>query len=73
MKLCKAPQHRDLEIVGRCLREPRAGGRREVGMVKIVAMERRDGIGMRNEIVLARKRAHDRAGDGAGVVLRAWG
>src|SRR5262249_60547197 len=44
-------------------------------MMKIVAMKRRDRIGMRNEIALPRKGAHDRPDDGAGgsVVLRARG
>src|SRR6516165_10040865 len=56
-------------------REARHSGGREVGVMKIIAVERRDRIGMRNEIALRRKGAHDRPDDGAGgsVVLRTRG
>src|SRR5262249_60811939 len=67
MALCKAAARHDLEVDRRFAdREARHGSGREVGMMKIVAMKRRDRIGMRNEIALPRKGARDRADDCGG-------
>src|SRR5262249_14390108 len=77
MALCKAAARRDLEVADWRFadREARHGGGREVGVMKIIAVERRDRIGMRNEIALRRKGTHDRPDEGAGgsVVARMRG
>jgi hypothetical protein len=56
MALCKAAAPHDLEVADWRFadREARHGGGREIGVMKIIAVERRDRIGMRNEIALRR-------------------
>src|SRR5262249_62053634 len=52
MALCKAAARHDLEVAdwGFADREARHGGSREVEVMQVVAVKRRDRIRMRNEI-----------------------
>src|SRR5262245_1623030 len=60
MALREATSRYDLEIAARCFahRDARRGRRREIDVMKIVAVERRYRIGMCDEIALPGKAAH---------------
>src|SRR6478735_5966212 len=77
MALREATARCDLEIAARCFarRDARRGSRREIYVMKIVAVERRYRIGMCDEIALPGKAAHHSRDNRASrsIVARAGG